>query len=30
VVDKIAAVATGAQDRPLADVIIESVTIERV
>ena len=30
VVDKIAAVATGAQDRPLAEVIIESVTIERV
>ena len=30
VVDKIAAVETGAQDRPLAEVIIESVTIERV
>jgi peptidyl-prolyl cis-trans isomerase A (cyclophilin A) len=30
VVDKIAAVETGAQDRPLAEVIIESITIERV
>ena len=30
VVDKIAAVETGAQDRPLAEVIIQSVSIERV
>ena len=30
VVDKIAAVATGAQDRPLDDVVIESITIEKV
>jgi peptidyl-prolyl cis-trans isomerase A (cyclophilin A) len=30
VVDKIAAVETGAQDRPLAEVIIENITIERV
>ena len=30
VVDKIASVPTGAQDRPLDEVIIESVTIERV
>ena len=29
VVDKIAAVATGAQDRPLDDVVIESITIEK-
>jgi peptidyl-prolyl cis-trans isomerase A (cyclophilin A) len=30
VVDKLAAVPTGAQDRPLDDVIIESITIEKV
>ncbi len=30
VVDKIAAVSTGAQDRPLDDVVIETITIEKV
>jgi peptidyl-prolyl cis-trans isomerase A (cyclophilin A) len=30
VVDKIGQVATGAQDRPIDDVVIESITIERV
>jgi peptidyl-prolyl cis-trans isomerase A (cyclophilin A) len=30
VVDKIANVPTGAQDRPISDVIIETITIERV
>ena len=30
VVDKIAGVSTGAQDRPRTDVVIEKVTIERV
>jgi peptidyl-prolyl cis-trans isomerase A (cyclophilin A) len=30
VVDKIAAVETGAQDKPKNDVVIESVTIETV
>jgi len=30
VVDKIATVSTGAQDRPLDDVVIESITIEKV
>ena len=30
VVDKIAAVATGAQDRPSQDVVIETVLVERV
>lgn len=30
VVDKIAAVATGAQDRPVSPVVIERVSIERV
>jgi peptidyl-prolyl cis-trans isomerase A (cyclophilin A) len=30
VVDKIAATATGSQDRPVQDVVIESVVIERV
>jgi peptidyl-prolyl cis-trans isomerase A (cyclophilin A) len=30
VVDKIAEAATGAQDRPKTDVVIEKVTIERV
>jgi peptidyl-prolyl cis-trans isomerase A (cyclophilin A) len=30
VVDRIAAVPTGAQDRPLTDVVIEKVTIQRV
>ena len=29
VVDRIAAVPTGAQDRPVAPVVIESVTIDR-
>ena len=30
VVDQIEAVATGAQDRPVDDVVIESITIEKV
>ena len=30
VVDQIEAVATGAQDRPIDDVVIESITIEKV
>jgi peptidyl-prolyl cis-trans isomerase A (cyclophilin A) len=30
VVDKIATTATGAQDRPLDDVVIESITIEKL
>ena len=30
IVDAIAAVPTGAQDRPKADVVIESIAIERV
>lgn len=30
VVDKIATTATGAQDRPLDDVVIETITIEKI